>query len=85
MTTPYATPALPSQNCFFFRNQNDSVFKFSELSRMNAARLEQRSWLIFDSTFTVQIANIKEEYLDLKPYRDGRKVLPDLSEDAEIV
>ena len=52
---------------------------------MNAARLEQRSWLIFDSTFTVQIANIKEEYLDLKPYRDGRKVLPDLSEDAEIV
>ena len=52
---------------------------------MNAARLEQRSWLIFDSTFTVQIANIKEEYLDLKPYRDGRKVLPDLSKDAEIV
>ena len=52
---------------------------------MNATRLEQRSWLIFHSTFRVQIANIKEQYLDLKPYRDSRKVLLDLSEDAEIV
>ena len=56
----YAGTALTE--LFFFlvlwRNQNDcSVFKFSKLYRINAKRLEQRSWLIFHSTFTVQIIN----------------------------
>ena len=41
-----------------------------------------------DISQQVHITNckhIKEQCLDLKPYKDGREVLLDLSEDAEIV
>ena len=53
---------------------------------MNATRLKQRSWLIFHSrVHSINCKHIKEQCLDLKPYKDGPEVLLDLSKDAEIV
>ena len=51
---------------------------------MNATRLKQRSWLIFHSrVHSTNCKHIKEQCLDLKPYKDGPEVLLDLSKDAE--
>ena len=85
MMTSYAmlSWSLCSQNWFRssvpWRNQNDSndaVFRFSELSRMNASRPKQRR-LIFHSKFTAQILNTSGAlyYFDnsnawVKHYRD---------------
>ena len=89
MTTPYATPALRSQKCFFFSTFEKpkcfSVQVFGViLNECNKARAEE----LVDISQHVHSTNckhIKEQCLDLKPYRDGREVLLDLSEDAEIV
>ena len=53
---------------------------------MNATWLKQKSWLIFHSrVHSTNCKHIKEQCLDLKPNKEGREVLLDLSKDAEIV
>ena len=91
MTTPYATPALHSQPELVFsliwRNRNDSAFKFSELSRINPEGIKTRAEEvdILQQVHSTNLKAIKQQRLDLTPYKDVREVLLAFSEDAAIV
>ena len=91
MTTPYATPALHSQPELVislpWRNRNDSAFKFSELSRINPEGIKTRAEEvdILQQVHSTNLKAIKQQRLDLTPYKDVREVLLAFSEDAAIV
>ena len=89
MKTPYATSALHSEPELVislpWRNRNDSAFKFSELSRINASLTRAEEVDILQQVHSINLKPIKQQRLDLTPYKDVREVLLAFSEDAAIV
>ena len=87
MTTPYATPALRSQNWFFFSSlQKPKWFSVQVFGAIYNECNKARAEVLVDISQQVQGTNckhIKEQCLDLKSYRDCREVLLNLTEDAE--